>query len=225
MSDMATNPADGHGNYQASSLVVPPRANEFGFAMREDEFQILCEGEIGTARASRDLSLGLMGGAVIALAHIVATTDWKNIWQLDSRDTFLIWFTLILIIFVLSAFSTLIFHMRLKKTLTDSAYSRLKAKIENWFAAQQNVTSNQTHAVVGLTIVSARYGAGTAWMDVTGRVAARVQNGCLHISATNDELGGDPMPNTVKSMEVRYRHGGQEHSRTVQEGGFLSIPD
>ncbi|PYV61512.1 MAG: hypothetical protein DMG97_42895, partial [Acidobacteria bacterium] len=84
--------------YQASSLVVSPRPNEFGFAMREDEFQILCDAELGNARSSRDLCIGSLVGAVVGLIGVLATTDWGTIWQPEKRGTFLFWLALLFLI-------------------------------------------------------------------------------------------------------------------------------
>jgi hypothetical protein len=211
--------------YQAGSLVVSPRPDEFGFALREDEFQILCDGEVGTARASRDLFLGIFGGAVVGLIHIIATTDWQTIWQPNNRVTFFPWCGVLLVIVTLSAMGAIIFHLRLTKTRTDSAYARLEHKVSAYFAAQKDRATNPSSSALGLTIISARYGADTSWVDVAERLQARIQNGNLRISATNDELGGDPAPSVRKSMEVAYTHGGQPHTKTVHEGETLSIPE
>lgn len=124
------------GNYQASSLVVPPRPNELGFALRHEEFQILCEGALGDARASRDLWWGILIGAAFGLAGVFATTDWKTIWQPDKRGVFLFCVVLLVVGASASAMAALIYHRRLKKTRKDSAYARLRVTIETWFTRQ-----------------------------------------------------------------------------------------
>lgn len=211
------------GNFQASSLVVPPRPNEFGFPLREDEFQILRDGAVGDDRASRDLCIGFLVGAVVGLVGVLATVDWGTIWQPEKRGPFLFWAAALLLIIAASGTGVAICQLRLWKKRTDSPYERLTKKISAWFAAQQRGIGSQT-STAALAITSARYGAGAAWINVAERLQARIQNGNLRISATNEELGSDPIPNVGKSMEVEYTHGGQSHTKTVREGETLSIP-
>jgi hypothetical protein len=223
MSD--AGPPRPQASYQASSLVVSPRPNEFGFALREDEFQILCEGEVGSARASRDLLFGVLVGAVVGLVGVLATIDWGTIWQPEKRGAFLFWFGLLLVIVVSSATGVVIYHLRLKKTLKDSAYSRLKQNISTWFVAQQSVTMNSLTDTRSLAISSAKYGAGVSWVNVAERLNAKVRNGSLRIPVTNEEFRCDPTPNVAKSLEVEYTHDGRSHTKTVSEGQVLSIPE
>lgn len=83
-------PAPTAGNYKASTLVVSPRPDELGFPLREDEFQILCEGEVSDARAGRDLCFGAFLGAAVGLAGVLASVDWGTIWGPDRRMPFLL---------------------------------------------------------------------------------------------------------------------------------------
>jgi hypothetical protein len=212
------------GNFQASSLVVPPRPNEFGFPLREDEFQILREGAVGDDRAYRDLCTGFLVGAVVGLIGVLATVDWGTIWQPEKRGPFLFWVALLLLIIAASATGVIICQLRLCKTRTNSPYARLTQKISTWFTAQQTGT-RPNPLVPGLAIVSARYGAGALWRDVADLLEARIQNGKLHIPVTNNELQADPAPNVPKSVEVEYTNGGKSYSKTVPEGQILSIPE
>jgi hypothetical protein len=212
------------GNYQASSLVVSPRPNEFGFAMREDEFQILCDGAVGDARASRDLFFGFLVGAAVGLIGVFATIDWDTIWQPNKRGSFLFWVAILLLGIVSSGTAGIIFHLRLKKTRADSAYARLTRKIQAWFIDQQG--TNQSNRLGGLlTIRSAQYGAGALWADVTDRLCERIRDGALRVSIKNEELGSDPAPNVPKSLKVEYIYSGKSFSRTVPENQILSIPE
>ncbi len=224
MSD-ADRPAQPKVTYQASSLVVPPRPNEFGFPLREDEFQILREGAVGDDRASRDLCIGFLVGSVVGLVGVLATVDWASIWQPDKRGPFIFWVVVLLLIVAASATGVIICHLRLRKTRTDSPCARLTQKILAWFTAQQGGAGAQPLNTDGLAITSARYGVNALWADVRGRLVAKIQNGTLRIAATNDELGGDPAPNVGKSLVVEYTHGGQSHTKTVREGETLSLPE
>src|SRR5690348_15224382 len=107
------------GSYEASSLVVPPRPNEIGFALREDEFQILCEGGLSESRAYRDLFFGALVGAFVGLAGVLATTDWGTIWQPQRRVYFLLWCGILLLIVAASATGCAIYQLRLRRTHRD----------------------------------------------------------------------------------------------------------
>jgi hypothetical protein len=77
-----------------------------------------------------------------------------------------------------------------------------------------------------LNIRSAMYGAeGHAWKDVTSVLSAKIQNGKLRVPITNAELGGDPVPNVVKQLEVTYSEGGQTYQKTIPENEMLSVPE
>ena len=122
--------------YQASSLVVPPRPDECGFPHREDEFQILCEGEVSEAKAGRDLCVGAFLGALLGFVGVLATTDWVTIWQPERRVPFILWSAVLLLIMAASGAGSVIYQVRLKRTRNDSAYSRLRTRIADWFRRQ-----------------------------------------------------------------------------------------
>jgi hypothetical protein len=75
-----------------------------------------------------------------------------------------------------------------------------------------------------LTIFSARYGAHNTWIDVAPVVRAKIQNGELIITISNQEFGADPVPNVPKKLEVTYSHGGTTYSKMVAEGETFSAP-
>jgi hypothetical protein len=122
--------------YEAGSLIVQPRPNEFPFPMRESEFQILCEGEISEARAARDLYIGICIGAVVGLVSVFATTDWSTIWQPERRWPFCVFVVILFMLFAGSVVGICIHHARLKRTRGNSPYSRLKRHVEQWFASR-----------------------------------------------------------------------------------------
>jgi hypothetical protein len=61
-------------------------------------------------------------------------------------------------------------------------------------------------------------------VDVTGLLAAQVQDNALTVQATN-ALAGDPAQNVVKQMRVTYTYGDKQYSKTVNENETLRIPD
>src|SRR3984957_4897699 len=76
-----------------------------------------------------------------------------------------------------------------------------------------------------LAILTARYGAGNYWQDVALLLRARIRNGQLRIRAMNEELGCDPAPNVLKSLEVGYSHRSVLYHKSVREGEDLTIPE
>ena len=75
-----------------------------------------------------------------------------------------------------------------------------------------------------LTVVSARYGAGDAWVDVAALIRDRVGNGVRQIPVANEELGGDPAPGVPKRLEVTYLQGDKAITTAVNESEKLSFP-
>jgi hypothetical protein len=78
----------------------------------------------------------------------------------------------------------------------------------------------------GLRILSARYGAGRAQVDVTGRLQSLVNNGRLNIPVSNGAMAvADPAPNVPKALTVTYSMGnGPSQTRTAREGSNISLP-
>jgi hypothetical protein len=75
-----------------------------------------------------------------------------------------------------------------------------------------------------LRIISARYGSGSNFRDVTGRLQGMVSNGTLRVRVDNDGMGGDPAPNQKKDLHMQYLYQGRQRSITVREGNYVQIP-
>lgn len=73
-----------------------------------------------------------------------------------------------------------------------------------------------------LEVLSARYGAGSAWADVTARVQKQALSG---VRVGNSELGPDPAPQQVKALEVTYRLNGETITERVEENGSWIAKD
>lgn len=131
-----TPPAEG---YHASSVIVPPRPDEYGFPLREDEFQTLCEGEINEARAGRDLYVGSGVGALVGLVGVLATTDWDTTWKPGRRGWFLSCLVILFSAVIGSVVGACIHQARLTRTRNDSSYSRLRKRISEWFKSQSGM--------------------------------------------------------------------------------------
>jgi len=74
-------------------------------------------------------------------------------------------------------------------------------------------------------VLFARYGADATWRDVTSLLRASVRDGTLRLTVANEVLGGDPVPNVPKRIELTYSHGGQTHSKAASEGESLLLPE
>lgn len=75
---------------------------------------------------------------------------------------------------------------------------------------------------VGVKIISASWGGGSHWADVTARVKELVVDR-LPIWANVDTLGIDPTPGWHKQLRVTYQRDGQVTSASANEGQQLSV--
>jgi hypothetical protein len=75
-----------------------------------------------------------------------------------------------------------------------------------------------------LRILSAVYGTGNRWIDVTSIVQGRVSGGKAEIPVTVDVLGQDPAPGTPKQLRVRYSADGHEAEAAAGDLETLRIP-
>jgi hypothetical protein len=76
----------------------------------------------------------------------------------------------------------------------------------------------------GLHVTSARYGAEGTLADVTGIVAARVTGDQLNLRVTNQTMGGDPVVNIVKQLEIQYIYNGDARILIVPEDQDAVLP-
>jgi hypothetical protein len=78
-----------------------------------------------------------------------------------------------------------------------------------------------------LKIVSARWGIGTQWADVTERVRLLVHDGRFS-EVVPPEAGGlgfpDPAPNQYKDLEVVYTHKGSTKKVRLKAGQRMELP-
>ena len=122
------------GNYQAGAgLFVGKLPDELGVPLRSDDFKTLCEGGTAESRASRDLCIGLLGGAVLGICGILATEDSDFVWKPEHRGWFLFWVILMIVIAAGSAAGAVIYGARAQKIATDSPYARLVAKMRKLY--------------------------------------------------------------------------------------------
>jgi hypothetical protein len=74
-----------------------------------------------------------------------------------------------------------------------------------------------------LVIRSAKYGLGSATIDVTTQLMAMNNQGRIDVKVAN-LLAGDPCPGKIKELVVDYTHNGTPLLKTVKENDWLHLP-
>ncbi len=123
------------GGYSAGgSLVAYPRPDEVVVPLRREEFDTLCEGGVSEEKASRDLFIGAGFGALVGLVGVLATTDWDTAWKLGHRGWFLFFLLVLCAMGAGSVAGAFIYQSHLKRTSSNSAFSRLRARLLGLFS-------------------------------------------------------------------------------------------
>jgi hypothetical protein len=76
----------------------------------------------------------------------------------------------------------------------------------------------------GLAILSATYGIGTNFVDVTDRVVDSLGRPHGVAAANPDSLGADPLPGWNKALVIVYEHQRRRCLFTTGEGGKVTVP-
>ena len=126
----------GRGYNAGGSMVGYPRPDEVVVPLRRDEFDTLCDGAVGEERANRDLYIGGAIGSFIGLVGVLvaAAADWDGISKSHLQAwTFLIASVILIVLTTGSVAGACVYHANMKRTLTNSAFSRVKARLEGLF--------------------------------------------------------------------------------------------
>jgi hypothetical protein len=75
----------------------------------------------------------------------------------------------------------------------------------------------------GLYIISARYGSGKRWRDVSRQLREKIRDNAISIKASND-IAGDPASGKSKTLRVEYALDGERKTVQVKEHQWLHIP-
>jgi hypothetical protein len=126
-------PVAGRGYSAGGSLVSYPRPDEIVVPLRRDEFDTLCEGGISEEKASRDLYIGIGSGAFAGLVGVLATTDWDTAWKPEHRGWFFCSLLVLCVMVAASAVGASIHGVRLNRTISSSAFSRLRLRLLRLF--------------------------------------------------------------------------------------------
>jgi hypothetical protein len=143
MSDplMPPQPEQGkQASYKAGGgLVVQPLPDEIGVPVRRYQFDILCEGGIGEAKASRDLYTGICVTALIGFVGTLVAIDWETILAAQHRAKLILALVSMGLLFAavaVSAAGICIHEARRKRTLIDSPFAREKARLLRLYAQE-----------------------------------------------------------------------------------------
>ena len=75
-----------------------------------------------------------------------------------------------------------------------------------------------------LHINRATYGRDNRTRDVTSRLNSEIQGDQLNLLVNNQNMGGDPAPDQVKTLTVQYAINGQNNQVVLNEGDTLQLP-
>ena len=124
--------------YHAGGIVARSRGEEIGYTLTKDEFQTLSEGEISEARAGRDLCIGAFIAGGIGFLACLLNNDWDNFFKPDHPHMLYLCITAVHILIVGgSGVGWIVYQSRMDRTKSNSPYSRLKKRLEDWFKAQE----------------------------------------------------------------------------------------
>jgi hypothetical protein len=84
--------------------------------------------------------------------------------------------------------------------------------------------ANPATPAARLEIKHATYGADGGSADVTAKVVGLTKRGQTSITASSDELGGDPAPGQVKQLRVEFTLAGKTGTATADENETLILP-
>jgi HEAT repeat protein len=91
----------------------------------------------------------------------------------------------------------------------------------------REVLAQAKHAPVKIEIIKAEYGAGSKQHDVTDVLKKQVRDLpliALPSANYNTSFGGDPAPNTVKKLTIKYRINDKEGEATFGENALIVLP-
>jgi hypothetical protein len=142
---MTTNgpliPQSPQATYRAGgTALVQPLPDEVGVVVRRYQFDILCDGGIGEAKANRDLYTGICVTAIIGFVGTLVAVDWETILAVQHRGKLILALVSMGLLFAAVAFSLagiFIHEARRKRNLLDSPFAREKTRLLSFYDAQE----------------------------------------------------------------------------------------
>jgi len=90
-------------------------------------------------------------------------------------------------------------------------------------AAQVLALHNSAKPSANVLIISATYGSGSHYADVTSRVNDLFRQADVEFFVRPQWLGADPTPGWNKALVIVYQFKGQRHTFTTSEGGKVTV--
>ncbi len=113
------------------TLVILPQPDIMSYALRQDQFETLCDGEMSVSRSIRDACIGAIATGVTGLAGILLTIDW-DLAEKQGRHPML-WVIAMCSLTLVALVYCVVESIRMYRTRGSSTYSRLIKTIKQYF--------------------------------------------------------------------------------------------
>jgi len=113
------------------SLIIPSQPNVMTYALRQDQFETLCDGEMSVSRSIRDACIGAIATGVTGLAGILLTVDW-DLAEKQGRHP-VPWVIAMCSLILVAVVYSIAESIKMWRTQTSSAYSRLVGALKQYF--------------------------------------------------------------------------------------------
>ena len=113
------------------TLVVPQQPDVMTYPLRQDQFETLCEGEMSTARSTRDACFGAFLTGAVGIIGIFVTIDWDEAVKLGRHPY--AWTFILCLLTGLAIIYLAVSSIQMWRTKTESSYSRLVEKLRQYF--------------------------------------------------------------------------------------------
>ena len=109
------------------TTVVTPLPDQMAFVLTMDKYDLLSLGNVSGERQSRDVSLGIFVGAVLAMVSLIGTDalHWMR-------------FSILLSVALASGFCFVFFALKVRRATSAPGYIRVKAEIDAHFGRSKH---------------------------------------------------------------------------------------
>jgi hypothetical protein len=129
--------------FQVGSVIAPEIPPETTFALRQEQFNILCDGSSGEDRAGRSFYLGMLISAAIGVLGLLGCVDSATF---SASKNWLLVLSFIVLVGLLAWAAGCAYTYNNKLRDKDTAYSRLKKFISDFFQRQTSSARSLTPA-------------------------------------------------------------------------------
>ena len=208
----------GHVSYKAGGgLVVQSLPDEIGIPVRRYQFDILCEGGIGEAKAGRDVNIGVCAASFAGLVGVLVAIDWDIFLAHGHTARTVLSLVSIIILFAIvmvSATGICIYETRRRHTLADSPYSREKARLLKLYEAKEVAAAHEVN-LLETSVEPASISHGKA-LRITYRIECSddIPDG-IWLGASYQDKTGKYHFNTNEDRIVPLTKGSQAYQRNL----------